>query len=119
MAVGDVGAQLDARLPDLTASVRAGQLADAQGNPGRTVSGNLNVKAGTLGAQVSLPLRDTSAAPNGFALSLSASLPLLARMSRSSAMSRWSGTSIVRSPPRAVSADHSRPSRVTKRPGSL
>ena len=70
-------AQLDARLPDLTASVRAGQLADAQGNPGRTVSGNLNVKAGTLGAQVSLPLRDTSAAPNGFALSLSASLPLL------------------------------------------
>lgn len=70
-------AQLDARLPDLTAGVRAGQLVDAQGNAGRTVSGSLNLKAGTLGAQVSLPLRDTSAAPNGVALSLSASLPLL------------------------------------------
>ncbi|MBZ9750217.1 TolC family protein [Deinococcus sp. HMF7604] len=83
-AVGDAQAgraasALDARLPDLSAGVRAGQLADAQGNPGRTVSATLNVKAGVLGAQVSVPLRDTSAAVTGVALSLSASLPLLGR----------------------------------------
>ncbi|GAA5448113.1 hypothetical protein Ddep01_01873 [Deinococcus depolymerans] len=70
-------AQLDARLPDLNASVRAGQLSDAQGNPGRTVSGTLNLRAGTVGAQLSVPLRDTAGVPNGVALSLSASVPLL------------------------------------------
>ena len=69
-------ARLDARLPDVSASVRAGQLSDAAGNSGRLVSGTLNVKQGTLGAQVSLPLKDTSAIPGGVVLSLSASLPV-------------------------------------------
>ncbi|GGS22288.1 TolC family protein [Deinococcus knuensis] len=69
-------AQLDARFPDVTASVRAGQLSDATGNSGRVFSGTLNVKQGTLGAQVSVPLKDTSAIPGGVALSLSASLPV-------------------------------------------
>ncbi|WP_235693011.1 TolC family protein [Deinococcus aquaedulcis] len=72
-------ARLDARLPDVTASVRAGQLADAQGNPGRTVGASLNLKAGVLGVQASVPLRDTGAAVSGVALSLNASLPLLGR----------------------------------------
>ncbi|WP_291432205.1 TolC family protein, partial [Deinococcus sp.] len=69
-------ARLDARLPDLSASVRAGQLSDAGGNSGRLISGTLNVKQGTLGAQVSVPLKDTSAIPGGVVLSLSASLPV-------------------------------------------
>lgn len=68
---------LDARLPDLSASVRAGQLSDGQGGSGQTVSGSLNVKTGVLGAQLSVPLRDTSAIPSGVALSLSATIPLL------------------------------------------
>ncbi|PNY79884.1 TolC family protein [Deinococcus koreensis] len=68
---------LDARLPDLSASVRAGQLSDGQGGSGRILSGSLNVKTGVLGAQLSVPLRDTSAVPSGVSLSLSASIPIL------------------------------------------
>lgn len=74
---GVQAAQLDASLPDVTASAIYGQLADAQGNPGKTLSGTLNLKAGTLGVQASIPTRDTSAIPSGLSLSLSASIPLL------------------------------------------
>ncbi|WP_309572831.1 TolC family protein, partial [Deinococcus sp.] len=74
---GARAAQLDASLPDVTASALYGQLADAQGTPGKTVSGNLNLKAGVLGVQASLPTRDTSAIPSGLSLSLSATIPLL------------------------------------------
>ncbi|WP_288481433.1 TolC family protein [uncultured Deinococcus sp.] len=74
---GLVAAQRDATLPDLTAAVQAGQLSDAQGNAGRLVSGSLNLKTGVLGAQVSLPLRDPGEIPNGLALSLSGTFPLL------------------------------------------
>ncbi|MFC5848987.1 TolC family protein, partial [Deinococcus petrolearius] len=69
--------QRDATLPDLTASLQAGQLSDAQGNPGRLVSGSLNLKTGVLGAQVRLPLSDPGEIPNGVALSLSGTFPLL------------------------------------------
>ncbi len=72
-------AALDARLPDLSASVSAGQLTSAQGSAGRTVSGTLNVKTGTLGAQVSLPLRQPAQPVSGVNLSLTASLPILGR----------------------------------------
>ncbi|WP_235514207.1 TolC family protein [Deinococcus sp. Leaf326] len=74
---GLAAARLDATLPDLTAAVQAGQLSDAQGNPGRLVSGSLNFKTGVLGAQVSLPLRNTDAVPSGVALSLTGTFPLL------------------------------------------
>ncbi|WP_075835937.1 TolC family protein, partial [Deinococcus marmoris] len=70
-------AQRDARLPDLTAGVRAGQLSDAKGNAGRTVSGSLNSRTGVLGVQVSLPLKDTGEIPSGVALSLSGTYTLL------------------------------------------
>lgn len=70
-------ARRDAALPDLTAAVQAGQLSDAQGNPGRLVSGSLNFKTGVLGAQVNLPLRDPGEIPSGVALSLSGSFGLL------------------------------------------
>lgn len=70
-------AALDARLPDLSASVSAGQIASASGSAGRTVSGSLNVKTGVLGAQISVPLREPAQAISGVNLSLSASLPLL------------------------------------------
>ncbi|PTA68513.1 transporter [Deinococcus arcticus] len=76
---GLAAARLDARLPDVSASVRAGQLADAQGGGGRTVGASLNLKAGVLGVQASVPLRDTDSAVSGVALSLSAALPLLGR----------------------------------------
>lgn len=74
---GLAAAQRDATLPDLTAAVQAGQLSDAQGNPGRLVTGSLNLKNGVLGAQVNLPLRDPGEIPNGVALSLSGTFPLL------------------------------------------
>lgn len=74
---GVQAAQLDARLPDVSASAVYGQLSDAQGNPGKTVSGSLSLKTGVLGVQASVPLRDTSAIPSGLSLSLSATLPLL------------------------------------------
>ncbi|WP_415791684.1 TolC family protein, partial [Deinococcus saxicola] len=70
-------AQRNARLPDLTAGVRAGQLSDARGNAGRTVSGSLNSRTGVLGVQVSLPLKDTGDIPSGVALSLSGTYTLL------------------------------------------
>ncbi|GHF37309.1 outer membrane protein [Deinococcus metalli] len=74
---GVQAAQLDASLPDVTASAVYGQLSDAQGNPGKTVSGSVNLKAGTVGVQASVPVRDTSAVPSGLSLSLNATIPLL------------------------------------------
>lgn len=74
---GVQAALLDARLPDVSASAVYGQLADAQGTPGKTVSGSLSLKTGVLGVQASVPLRDTSAVPSGLSLSLSATIPLL------------------------------------------
>ncbi|GGL99042.1 TolC family protein [Deinococcus aerophilus] len=87
VALADAGAglsaaELDARVPDLTASVRAGQLGGGQGGAGRVVSGNLNSKSGVLGAQLSVPLKDTSALPNGVALSLSGTFTLLGSPAR-------------------------------------
>lgn len=70
-------AQRNARLPDLTAGVRAGQLSNATGNAGRTVSGSLNSRTGVLGVQVSLPLKDTGEIPSGVALSLNGTYTLL------------------------------------------
>ncbi|GAA5534446.1 TolC family protein [Deinococcus aluminii] len=70
-------AQLDARLPDLTASVQYGQLGTTQTTAGRTVGGSLNVKTGVLAGQVSLPLRDPGEQPSGVALSLSGSFPVV------------------------------------------
>lgn len=70
-------AALAARLPDVTASVTAGQLASASGAAGRTVSGSLNLTTGVLGAQVSVPLREPKNPVSGVNLALSASLPIL------------------------------------------
>ncbi|MFC4638453.1 TolC family protein [Deinococcus hohokamensis] len=68
-----------AGLPDVTASVQAGQLSDAQGRSGRTISAGLGVRSGVLSAQASLPLRDTGNIPNGVALNLSGTFTLLGR----------------------------------------
>ncbi|MEW6420434.1 MAG: TolC family protein [Deinococcota bacterium] len=70
-------AQLDARLPDLTASVQYGQLATTQAQAGRVVGGSLNVKTGVLTGQASQPLRDSSDRPSGLALGLSGSFPVI------------------------------------------
>lgn len=70
-------ARLDARLPDLTASVQVGQLAvGTQTTSGRTASASLDVKTGVLAGQVSVPLRGSDA-PNGLALSLSGSFAVI------------------------------------------
>ncbi|MHA0043887.1 TolC family protein [Deinococcus sp. PEB2-63] len=70
-------AALAARLPDLTASVSAGQLTSAAGAAGRTVSGSLNLTTGVLGAQVSVPLREPKSPVSGVNLALNASIPIL------------------------------------------
>lgn len=70
-------AQLDARLPDVTASVQYGQLGSTQAQAGRVVSGSLNLKTGVLAAQASLPLRDPGDRPSGLALGLSGSFPVV------------------------------------------
>lgn len=70
-------AQRSARLPDLTAGIRAGQLSDGQGGSGKVVSGSLNSKTGVLGVQASVPLKDTGEIPGGIALSLSGTYTLL------------------------------------------
>ncbi|GGO24944.1 TolC family protein [Deinococcus humi] len=70
-------AQRNARLPDLTAGIRAGQLSDGQGGSGRVVSGSLNAKTGVLGVQASIPLKDTGDIPGGVTLSLSGTYTLL------------------------------------------
>ncbi|WP_415831261.1 TolC family protein, partial [Deinococcus frigens] len=70
-------AQRNARLPDLSASVRAGQLSDGQGGSGKIVSASLNSGTGVLGVQASLPLKDTGEIPSGISLSLSGSYTLL------------------------------------------
>ncbi|WP_034386506.1 TolC family protein [Deinococcus sp. YIM 77859] len=70
-------AQLDARLPDVTASVQYGQLGSTQTSAGRVVGGSLNLKAGVLAAQASFPLRDPGERPTGLALGLSGSFPVV------------------------------------------
>lgn len=70
-------ARRNARLPDLTAGVRAGQLGDGQGGAGRVVGGSLNSQTGVLGVQASVPLKDTGDLPSGVALSLSGTYTLL------------------------------------------
>ncbi|GGL00212.1 TolC family protein [Deinococcus radiotolerans] len=70
-------AVLNARLPDLTASVSAGQLASASGAAGRTVSGSLNFTTGVLAAQLNVPLREVKAPVSGVNLALNASIPIL------------------------------------------
>ncbi|WP_146009614.1 TolC family protein, partial [Deinococcus planocerae] len=71
-------AQLDVRLPDLSASAQYGQLTTGQsGAATRTVGGSLDVKTGVLAGQVSFPLRDPGDLPTGLALTLSADLPVL------------------------------------------
>ena len=83
----------DQRLPDLSASVQAGQLGATAGQ-GRTAGASFGLRSGTLGAQLSVPLREATGPvtvpgpdgvpvtsvqtlPSGVALSLSASVPLL------------------------------------------
>ncbi|MDV6375594.1 TolC family protein [Deinococcus arenicola] len=75
-------AQRSARLPEVTASVQAGQLSATQEGAGRTVSASLSSKTGVLGAQLSLPLKDTGDAPVGVALSLKGSYALLGGLDR-------------------------------------
>lgn len=70
-------AGLDARLPDLTASVQYGELAGAQGTAGRVVGASLNAKTGVLAGQVSVPLRNAGERPTGLALGLSGSFPVI------------------------------------------
>lgn len=71
-------AQLDVRLPDLSASVQYGQLTTSTSTVAtRTVGGSLDVKTGVLAGQVSFPLRDPGELPTGVALTLSAGLPVV------------------------------------------
>ena len=70
-------AQRNARFPDVTAGIRAGQLSDGQGGSGRTVGGSLNSKTGVLSVQASIPLKDTGEIPSGVTLSLSGTYTLL------------------------------------------
>ncbi|MEF2280446.1 TolC family protein [Deinococcus sp. YIM 134068] len=70
-------AQLDARLPDLSAGVQYGELTTSTTTATRTVGGSLNVKTGVLAGQVSFPIRDPGDLPTGLAVTLSTSLPVL------------------------------------------
>ncbi|GAA5513560.1 hypothetical protein Dcar01_02301 [Deinococcus carri] len=70
-------AQLDARLPDLTASVQYGELGTTQTTAGRVVGGSLNVKTGVLAGQVSFPLKEATDRPTGLALALSGSFAVI------------------------------------------
>lgn len=80
-AVADAAARLqtaqrDARLPDASATLRVGQLG-AQ-NSGLSVSSTLNLKAGTLGTQLRVPVLDGDATyRNGASLNIRASVPLI------------------------------------------
>lgn len=72
-------AQMDARLPDVTATAQFGQLGTTESASGKRVTTSLNVKTGVASAQATLPLSDTSKVPSGAILNLSANLPLLGR----------------------------------------
>lgn len=74
---GVQAAGLDARLPNLTASVQYGELAGTQGGAGRVVGASLNVKTGVLAGQVSVPLRGSGERPTWVALGLSGSFPVV------------------------------------------
>lgn len=70
-------AQLDQRVPDLTAAVQVGQFA-ATG--GRTLSGNFGLKTGTVSGQVNFPLREptttvTAPGPDGVPVPSEVALP--------------------------------------------
>ncbi|MDO4245440.1 MAG: TolC family protein [Deinococcus sp.] len=87
-------AERDQRLPDITASVQAGQLGSTGGG-GRTVGGSFGLKSGTVSGQVSFPLKEPTtrgvtapgpdgkpvttetALPSGVALNLSGTFTLL------------------------------------------
>lgn len=84
VAVLDAGAslraaELDARLPDLSAAAQFGQIGTTDSTSGKRVAANFNLKAGVASAQATLPLNDTSKLPTGAVLSLTATLPLLGR----------------------------------------
>lgn len=72
-------AELDARLPDLSAAAQFGQLGTTDSTGGKRVSGNFNLKSGVAGVQATWPLSDTSKLPTGAVLSLTANVPLLGR----------------------------------------
>ena len=82
-AVADAQAALDtaardARLPEASASIRAGELNPVTGGAGRSVSGTFDLRSGTLGAQVRLPLGEGKATyRTSVGLNLRASVPLL------------------------------------------
>ena len=84
-------AERDQRLPDLSASVQAGQFASTGG---RTVGGSFGLKSGTVSGQLNFPLKEPTtgatapgpdgqpvtrqvALPNGVALNLSGTFTLL------------------------------------------
>lgn len=86
-------AERDQRLPDITASVQAGQLGSA-GSGGRTVGGSFGLKSGTVSGQVNFPVKEPTtrvtapgpdgkpvttetALPSGVALNLSGTFTLL------------------------------------------
>ncbi|EYB66563.1 outer membrane efflux protein [Deinococcus phoenicis] len=90
-------AQLDARLPDLTASVQYGELATTgtQSQAGRVIGGSLNVKTGVLAGQVSVPLRDPGERPSGVALTLSGNFPVVGGGKRTALASAGVGVDLA------------------------
>lgn len=69
-------AELDLRLPDASATLRVGQL--GLQSSGLSASSTLNLRAGTLGAQVRVPvLEGDTNYRNGASLNVRASLPLV------------------------------------------
>lgn len=84
VAVLDAGAnlrtaELDTRLPDLSAAAQFGQIGTTDSTSGKRVAANFNLKTGVASAQATLPLNDTSKLPTGAVLSLTANLPVLGR----------------------------------------
>ena len=70
-------AERDQRLPDLSASVQAGQFT---GSGGRTVGGSFGLKSGTVSGQVNFPLKEpttsvTAPGPDGTPASREVALP--------------------------------------------
>lgn len=70
-------AERDQKLPDLSASVQAGQFASSGG---RTVSANFGLKTGTVSGQVNFPLKEptttvTTPGPDGTPVSREVALP--------------------------------------------
>ena len=64
VAVLDAGAnlrtaELDTRLPDLSAAAQFGQIGTTDSTSGKRVAANFNLKTGVASAQATLPLNDT------------------------------------------------------------